>query len=1368
MRTDRDTTPGWHRVPRILGILVALCCADFQFATLFAQVPRPERARHESLLLEIDVAATKKFATIQNHLRVGQLPEAIDLLRNQNEGQAGKLVAAGPGRYVKPTVYASMLSAALSPEGLKVYRAQFDPLLRPTYEAGRDNLDEQKLLKVIEQGYCCTFADDALLLLGDLAWDEGDLWRARSYWEQLLPPLQPKELGEPVLLPGYPDSDLDRSLVYTRLALCGLETGRFEAVRRIIARLEESHPEAVGQIAGQTGNLGKLLQTLLQQKENHPSKLQSPGFETFGGQVKRFNHVPSMTDFGTVRWQTRLRALGGEPRRGFIPGGAGLPCYFPVIYGDLLLVQDSEDIYAYRLDTGAPVWPAEDGSARIFSASDLAPGAIRRGLGDRALSNIGVPRLTMTVADGRLYARMGSISPFGSDRGGILVCLDLAHREGSLIWSVFASEIEADDTDWTMEGSPLVIGNRVYIGLRKSNPQPQANVACFDAGTGKLLWNRRLCVGSANPNIPDFDVNQHLLTWGDGTLYYATHMGAVAALEPHSGATKWLVTYPRIEDPKFRHELEARLRRGPLPAMFADGTVYVAPLDSDDLIAIDAETGVVKWSRSFQSPIQSLLGVGRGNVYVSGAQLWAVSTQSGRIVWPQPGEREPEAAGFGRGLMVGDSIFWPNHEEILIVDQVTGAVTRRFPLTAAFDQSGGNLQLADGYLVVAQPDRIAVFADVPEMRKQSLPDGVPPSKRPIARPSFFLGRIEAAEQHWEVAAEQYHLVNEFAEPQDQWNGRALRQVAAEREFDARLKLARLAFESREVPPDVLDLMDRAIESAPDRIRRGLALATAIRWCQMIQNDHWHQYARRAVDNPDLANLRLRFAREGPVILHDWVQQQLDRRPVQPQAGNAKATDERDSNTRASAAKLRIPIQPDNQAPGTKIATPRNLESATSTRSDLRLNWPLHRRWNRPLTGDVHLIAPLRQRTSGTAGYILTDRNPVSCLAADSGLPLWQLKLSHPLLWSAEHRDVLLLATCNELRAVDPTTGRSTWRFSLSPANVPVSDPNRIQLVSEIDPNHPQDVTPLAQVWDLPQLTTHDGHFSDFTLLNDTLLARHGNQRIVAWNVSSGTIQWCQELKKPLAQGIVAAVDQVFAMSGETLMTFDMTSGLKIGEWSTDTGPWQGSPLLRDDNSFLAVGLTGQLTSWSKPGPAWYTEEGPIAWKWTTPVSQTRIPAQVLGQGDVNLIVVDGDTLIAADAISGKTLWKTPLGRDFVSDAAASITLDQERVYLPSEGILRAYSLKTGTTVWETYIGNAKQPWQLCKIGEEIIACPTQSTSGSDIHIAVCNSTTGKLRQKLTLGNQTRSPAQTSVVKVQLIACGTKVLVKYGNQLTGLD
>lgn len=1420
---------------RCLLMLRCVCLAGIfggMTLTLPGQAPRGKQQLHESLLLDVDNAATKKFATVQTHLRVGQLTEAIELLRNISDTHAGKLVATTSGRYVNVQDYVQMLSAGLSPEGLRIYRAQLDPLLKPRFEAAREAADEVQLLKVLQQGYCCSFADDALLLLGNLAWDDGDVWRARSYWVQLLPAPRPKELGEPVAWLAYPDTDLDLGQIVARIILCSIHTGNRGEIQHELSGFAERYPEAKGHLAGREGNLLQILRDVARESESWTAPLETSVVETFAGSPQRFHIDSPAGDLGTLRWQASLRTFGEAPRRGFQQGALGGVCYFPVVYGDVVLVNDDEYIYAYRLQTGQPAWSDETKDARIyisgFANQEIAQ---QRPFGEGLIGNIGLPRFTMTVADGRLYARMGSVQPYSNSRGGLLVCLDLAKGEGKPVWETFASSLDPEVGGWIFEGSPLVIGSRLYVGMRRMNPQPQSNIACFDALTGKLIWNRKLCVGQTNPNFNDFDINQHLLTWGAGTLYYTTHMGAVAAVDPRSGTIKWIVSYPRVDDTKQRHELNARLQRGPLPALFADGTLYVAPLDSDELMAFDAETGLIKWRRTFNRPIQSLLGVANGTLFVSGAELWAVATETGRITW-KLGDPDPESHGFGRGLLVDDAIYWPTHEEIFVVAQETGAIRQRFPLFALNGQYGGNLVLAENHLLVAQPNRLAVFSDHGPVPRR-LPAGKPDFswREPAAREPWRLARQFVELQDWGRAVEQYQAVRQVARDDDEWMGQSLAQVAAQREVDARLRQAWNWTKSD--PTAATNAVQQAIDTAAAMLpgqsanRRGAVDLVGFDQAGPVTKVRLPGAVPRemALWITDQLKVRLESsAHEGPGV--PVLEQAIDSQAVDRQIVTTRRVGESDAahvlerlklaekqadpavrwrelrqvaqwlptpeerarvwcevarglesqqawSAAAAAWERALKVAPadyrvDDPAGAQPIAdlVRERLEQPEYMRqsvlsSQASIPWPLRRHWERSAGIRGRPVYPEGTPPSVETACVLVDEPPLTCINLSDGTSRWKVNLSHPLSWAAFVAQQLVLATEVEVRAVSIADGRTIWWQRLGGGgNSGMSVPRELialqALPSRLRTTGDRGAQGLAS----------QEPFVEFATSGETLIARQGDRHLVAWDAGNGDLVWQFRAVRGLSPGWGVTERHVVLgqLSPPGLLVLDRTDGAVVSHWATDAAHWMRPPTLREDGTLMTVGPLGRIESWSAPGAAWQTEEGPRAWLWHGAISQSNFYPELLSCGRVSLLLMDGKILTGVDSLLGNQLWKVPLGQSLVADGRGAIASDpgQGQIYVASEGILRAFALTNGELQWESYLGSPHLDWKVHLQGTTLMAYPGQ-TDG-DAPITVCAASNGNYLQRIAV---TPGLPAAGAREVQVYPTAHTTVVACGGRLFGL-
>lgn len=788
-----------------------------------------------SVFLETDSTAVKKLGAARDALSAKKLTprewaDVVDLLRQIAEQHKDKLVAVESGRYVGVPAYCDILLAGLPPDGLKVYRARVDPLARQWFEAGKAAHDEELLLKVVRQAVISSYGDDALLLLGELAWEKGDLSRARSYWQQLIPPAARGEAGQPGLVLAYPDSNLDPALIRARIVLCSLMQGNLPRGREEIERFKEQYSQTQGTLAGRTGNLSQILTDLADEASVTQFPADDPAVATFAFDPQRSKVLPEAVDVGKSQWSVLLREADPANAEGLadavrLPFGfqneAG---HYPVVFNDIVLVCDETSVYAYKLQSGQPAWPAEELSdeeratetaealrnrARIYS---LPPEQMQAAAFPGTLA--GFPRFTLTVEQGRLYARLGSLTTVRP--GGVrarcaasfLICLDLARGQGKQLWMIDADQIEPNRENWSFEGAPLVSGGRVYVALRRNTSQPQANVACYDAETGKLIWNRKVCVGMSSLGVEEHELSHQLLTWGEERLYYNTNLGAIAAIEPQDGTLRWVATYPRA-DAESLQDFNERHKHGPNPCVYHAGTVYAAPADCDRLFAYDADTGIPRWGKDaghLDGKVRTLLGVGKGRLILAGDQLWGVDLETGIPDWKYEA-RNP----YGRGLLVEDLIYWPTREEIVFLNQATGRPVRDPVNLKEKGAQGGNLLISGGLLLVARHDWLVAFSEYGGVKQRRQEEIV---RRPdAALPHYRLALVDEAGGEYEQALVHFRQAQRLARPEELRDTLPLKELAAVRLHDLLQQLALRAISKQDYPAAAARYAE-ALEQAP--------------------------------------------------------------------------------------------------------------------------------------------------------------------------------------------------------------------------------------------------------------------------------------------------------------------------------------------------------------------------------------------------------------------------------------------------------------------------------------------------------------------------------------------------------------------------
>ena len=701
--------PDWLK---LLLLVVSLAIA------LPAQAQRESTAQAAPpVLLDTDPAAAKMLGAARDYLAAREWADAIDLLRQIAEHHGERLVAIEPGRYVSVQTCSDILLSSLPPEGLALYRAKIDPQARRWFETAKRLRDEEGLERVVRKAFLSSYGDDALLMLGELAWEQGALARARSYWEKLVPLPASSESGDSLAVLKYPDSQADRAQIEARLVLCSLMQRKRSRANREYESFLQIYPQATGKFAGRSANLAAILKSLIAAANAAPGVPADVEPATFAGNLERNQVLPRSVDVGGELWSVRLKEMRVERMTRFDDflidrterGTAVLPIkvlsYYPAAWNRIAFCCDDTDVYAYDLSPargGQPAWGGNDAS--IYRL----PGELAQNP-QLSRARAGLPRYSLTISESRLFARLGPLAAAsGRNRGlnsasNMLVCLDLT-RQGDLVWIIKADELQADGGKWGFDGTPAAADGKVYVALRRSDPQLQLNIACFDAATAKLMWNRKIC-GGVEALAGDVDEVRHqLLTLAEERLFYCTNLGAVASLDTREGAIRWIATYPRVEEETIA-AFNKRQQHGPNPCVFHDGLVLAAPTDCD-----------------------RLLGVAGSRLVVAGDFLWGLDVNTGRMQWCD-GRSDPEAATCGRGVLAGDLVYWPRREEIRLVEISTGKAVRQIDMGRQHGlYGGGNLAIAGGMLLVAKSDRLVAFSEF-GLRKKPARDEFASTKR---------------------------------------------------------------------------------------------------------------------------------------------------------------------------------------------------------------------------------------------------------------------------------------------------------------------------------------------------------------------------------------------------------------------------------------------------------------------------------------------------------------------------------------------------------------------------------------------------------------------------------------------------------------
>jgi outer membrane protein assembly factor BamB/TolA-binding protein len=797
-----------------------------------------------------------------SHAKDGQWAEAIGIYQRIIDQYGDKVArlprekgAADQGDeyvlYVDLRGYCHRSLAKLPAEARAIYRNRVDSMAERWYREGQIQRDSAPLRRIVELAFCSSFGDDALELLGDIAFQEGRFGEALGMYRQLVLD-RPDDNFSLV----HPDPSVDLARVAAKKLLCRIAAGEKLAAGVEIEAFSKRFAGAGGSLAGRKGLYATILADSIRADNLAPTSQPDGRWPTFAGAFSRTKTVADPIDVGSLQWKVPLERIS-PARNGYPYNGARtmamspasspdrLLAYHPIVLGDQVIVCDGSRVLAFNLND-RPGAREGSGPLAIEPAWKHDP---ENSIPQAYKFNSGIPRYTLSAVGNRIYARMGAATPSpylnmnrqGASLSSSLVALDWG-AQGKLLWVQRASDLvlpnRAPDRkpSVSFEGTPVADDRNVYIAVTDRREQTATYVACFDADTGARRWMRYL--GAATSEADNFmggmgfggmgfggavpgDYGHRLLSLEGPSLYYQTNLGAVVALEAESGLVRWVANYPRQDSAR-----SGGSDRDLNPAIVSGGLVIVAPSDAPAIFAFDADSGHLVWKTDAiaeEVKLSHLLGVAKGRLVATGDRVLLFDVKDGKPVatWPDSGKSE----GYGRGVLAGDRIYWPTRERIEVLDQGSGLrVEPPIKLMEIYRTTGGNLVAGDGYLIVAQSDALVVFCQNSRLIDRYREDLVQHPDR--ASTHYRLARAAEAVGRDQLALESYEQASRKARSAEMVDGISLGDAARDHQFRLLTRLA----ESRRRDKKYTDALAR-LESAAqvarsdgDRLHARLLLA----------------------------------------------------------------------------------------------------------------------------------------------------------------------------------------------------------------------------------------------------------------------------------------------------------------------------------------------------------------------------------------------------------------------------------------------------------------------------------------------------------------------------------------------------------------
>ncbi|MFL5244275.1 MAG: PQQ-binding-like beta-propeller repeat protein [Gemmataceae bacterium] len=660
-------------------------------------------------------AVARQLDAVDELIKKENWPKVIEECQAILGKNGDTLVPLTSAHFVQARLLVHDRISHLPAAALKVYRGRVDPQAKKWYDEGLATRDRNLIRRVVENAFCSRYGESALDQLGDMAFEEGRFEEALYWWRMLARPSaqvdnkQPQPARTKPSLPLFPDPKKDQALLRAKQLLALIFLGDRTNISIEMKAFRDLHGEAQGSLAGQKGNLARILDDLLKNPPPPPQQQLLEGWPTFAGSMARQGASGRLPDH--PNWLARL---GSEPpcvfdlssrtvvdikqkaREEADRASSRLPFpYHPVIVDRFVLIADASGVTLYDpLNRKSSEW-AFDGQKH-----DLKNPPHREG------------DFTLTVNGHFVYVSLGE------EANSQLTCLELDPAKKPPLqprWQVSASAAD-EKLPWTFEGSPVVGGGRAYIAMSQGTAtHSKVAIICYNAFTGTALWKRE--VGEAGAvDAAQNSVARHLLTWADGRLYYCSHTGMVVSLDGFTGRMHWAVRYPSFSAVVSAGEPSPRAL---CPCIYSEGRLFVAPADCERLLCLDAFTGALIWDRD-RLEVVHLLGAGEGRlIFTTKHGIRWLEAPTGLDVQSHPDGGTGPLPSEGRGLLAGDLVFWPTKQGLHVLTQRDG----NFPsdqnvYNLLHNKPMGNLALSSQLLAVAGRRELAIYQSPAKMLQQ--------------------------------------------------------------------------------------------------------------------------------------------------------------------------------------------------------------------------------------------------------------------------------------------------------------------------------------------------------------------------------------------------------------------------------------------------------------------------------------------------------------------------------------------------------------------------------------------------------------------------------------------------------------------------
>jgi outer membrane protein assembly factor BamB len=1197
-------------------------------------------------------SVARQIDTIDELIRQENWSKAIDQCQVVLGKNAETLAPVSADHFVQAYILVHQRIAALPAPALKIYRNRVDGQAKKLYEEGLAKRDVAVLKRLIKEAFCSKYGEEALELLGDLAFEQGRFEEAQRWWRMISLPASeplnslPKEEQSKFALLSYPSPQKNLARIRAKQLLGLLFMGDQAKFDNEIKTFTEIHGMAEGALAGQKGNLAKILESISKSiaPANEGTLLSS--WPTFAGASDRQGAHGSLLSH--PNWLAHLRAerpcrFDLVERRHVAEKGNPQPDspkstspsfpYFPTIVDRFVLIADASGVALYDpINEKSTVWQSNDQNRNARAPSTTEP------------------YHTVTIYESKAFACLGQ------DENSKLVCLDVdlgADLSLQKRWQVGASSASEKDP-WVYEGSPVVENGRAFVSIiQKTASQTNHAVICYNADSGTTLWRREVC-HAARLDAAQSSPSCNLLTLGEGRVYFCSHSGAIACLDSFSGQMIWAVRY-HLKSAS--HPARSAAPRPSSPCIFANGRLFAAPLDSDRLLNLDAFSGQLLWGREGQERVQ-LLGVGQNRLIFTTEQgiRW-LDTATGADVQSHPDGGTGSLPSRGRGLLAGNLVFWPTQQGLFVLTQKDGDFPDDLNVYHLLKgQPLGNLALTSKVLAVAGPHDMSVYVS-PALKRDQLrnePDKNPKSIKFLTRQAW----ADLDSLNFKDAADRFALAAEQIQGgHNQQENQGLPAILSEQH----LALCRLAerLEQQSSLEEAETCLASAAGSSFSPYQQALA---KFQKAKMLQDAGRIDQAVAAWQSIS-SESRFRLER-------------LNDEAGLPQPAAWLAAQKIDSIIRESGLEKYL-----------AIATKARERSAVNGQDPQKKGKSNESAgiWQRGFEIALHPDERLLLESTGSSSdfFFTANKRLFVCRDSSTGAIRWQKALPDEPAWIARERDLVAAGGASSLSVLSLENGEILWQY------------------------RPRSVDDRPSALECFQVQDHcifcmegQRRILAFDLEKGTCLWRHG--------FLGATLGLPPAFNSWAPHFVVQKQFALVSSPSSKAQVFDAATGCLSHEVDLGPGvtfqPWKCTKsnlkcLIMNASKLLMMDLATGKPDWT------YIFEGSSS-------LSNELPT-VLGRDD-NLVVLIrrnyGDTLLRLEPTTGQKLWSEEQWLGGAHCDSASIEMNSSAILLALDDSLTSRSLVDGRVLWERSLSEGHDGWSLSLVNEDIICWPNQERS----------------------------------------------------------